>query len=309
MTNLRPLPELLQLKAMKENNEVPERIQDDLMALRSWIEKQPHLRARTDDQFLVAFLRGCKYSMEQVKKKIDLYYSSRSAFKEIISDRDPLTDENVDIIQSGRILPLLEPLGSEGPSIAIFRFGHWDLSKLKIIDGFRFYGMIIDILLLEDDHLTISGGIGIFDFANVPMTHFLQFTPTFVKKVMVIYQDAMPVRLKGFHCINTTPGFEIMFNLFKGFLNEKNRNKVYVHSDLESLYKHIPQKHLPTEYGGEGGSIKDLTTCWENKFLEYRDYLMEESKYGTDEKKRPGLPKTEETLFGIDGSFRKLNVD
>lgn len=37
----------------------------------------------TDDQWLVAFLRGCKYSLERTKEKLDLYYSLRSTAPEM----------------------------------------------------------------------------------------------------------------------------------------------------------------------------------------------------------------------------------
>ena len=45
------------------------------------------------------------------------------------------------------------------------------------------------------------------------------------------------------------------------------------------------------------------------KIDEKRDWLKEQEKYGVDESKRPGKPKTPVDLFGMDGSFRKLNVD
>lgn len=78
---------------------------------------------------------------------------------------------------------------------------------------------------------------------------------------------------------------------------------------MENLYQHIPKSLLPTEYGGDAGPIQDIIDQWEKKILEYRDYFLEEKNYGTDEKKRPGKPKNAENLFGVDGSFRKLNVD
>lgn len=62
------------------------------------------------------------------------------------------------------------------------------------------------------------------------MAHFLQFTPTFAKKMTTLSQEASPLRQKGFHYIHTPAGFETIFNLFKGFMNEKNKKRVRFHS-------------------------------------------------------------------------------
>lgn len=82
---LRPLTEALQKKAIDELNENPNRIAEDIQAFKEWISKQPHLRSRTSDQFLVAFLRGCKYSLEKAKKKLDSYYTLRTNFPDLFS--------------------------------------------------------------------------------------------------------------------------------------------------------------------------------------------------------------------------------
>lgn len=50
----------------------------------------------------------------------------------------------------------------------------------------------------------------------------------------------------------------------------------------------------------------------EKRIQEVRDnmtFLLEESAFGTDESKRPGKPKTAEDMFGVEGSFRKLELD
>lgn len=112
--SIRPLSSELAAKAKSELNESTKKIPDDLDALKQWLAKQTHLTARfgntnisivainvliktiklpienlPDDQFLIAFLRGCKYSLERAKEKIDSYYTVRSAIPEFFQERDP----------------------------------------------------------------------------------------------------------------------------------------------------------------------------------------------------------------------------
>jgi hypothetical protein len=48
---------------------------------------------------------------------------------------------------------------------------------------------------------------------------------------------------------------------------------------------------------------------FKQKVLAFNDYFLEDEKCGVDEKKRPGRAKTQQDLFGMEGSFRQLNVD
>lgn len=41
----------------------------------------------------------------------------------------------------------------------------------------------------------------------------------------------------------------------------------------------------------------------------HRDWLIADEGRRSDEKKRPGRPKTSEGMFGMEGSFRKLEFD
>lgn len=93
MPEIRIVPIALAQKAKEELGETPERIQGDLEALRTWLAKSPHIKARTDDQWLLAFLRGCKYSIERAKEKIDLFYSLRNALPQVYHNRHPKLPE------------------------------------------------------------------------------------------------------------------------------------------------------------------------------------------------------------------------
>lgn len=98
--NIRSLCDELKKVAKEELNEVEDCIGDNIEALRDWIHKQRHLKARTDDQFLVAFLRGSKYSLEKAKAKIDYFYTFKTLMPEYCCNK--VIDEKwLNILRTG----------------------------------------------------------------------------------------------------------------------------------------------------------------------------------------------------------------
>lgn len=99
---IRPLTPALQEVAIRELNENPKQLADDVMRLRQWILSQPHLKARTNDQFLLAFLRGSKFSMERAKQKVDRYYTLKAAIPEVFNEKRMVDHPQVlEIIRMG----------------------------------------------------------------------------------------------------------------------------------------------------------------------------------------------------------------
>ncbi|EDX16125.1 GD18363 [Drosophila simulans] len=101
MPAIRPLSPELQKTAVEKLNEVPNKLDDDIAALRDWIKQQPHLKARTDDQFLVNFLRGCKFSLERTKSKIDRFYTLRTKYPEFYLGHNVDEDKALEIFRLG----------------------------------------------------------------------------------------------------------------------------------------------------------------------------------------------------------------
>lgn len=75
---------------------------------------------------------------------------------------------------------------------------------------------------------------------------------------------------------------------------------------LDSLYQCIPQRCLPTEYGGEAGPIQDIIDDWEKQIVSIKSYISEMDSYAANERKRPS-----DGINNVDmgGTFRILNVD
>ncbi|XP_023295375.2 alpha-tocopherol transfer protein-like [Lucilia cuprina] len=311
--SIRPLSPALQKVAVEELNEDPKRIESDLADFKAWIEQQPHLKARTTDQFLIAFLRGCKYSLEKAKLKLDNYYALKEKYPDFLK-RPNFDDEKFrKLLKMGIILYLPTPLTESGPRVVLVRNGAFDPSEFSFSEVAQYRQLMQDITLVEDDVAVVGGLVFIMDFADVSAAHLFQASPGAMRKVSQYSEQAIPLRIKASHFIDTPSGFEPVFNLIKPIMPEKIQKRMFVHgSKREELFKIIPKEILPEEYGGLNGSLQNLIDKWEEKILSYRDYFKEDEQYGVDESlriKEVEVTDTKSTDMGLVGSFRKLVVD
>ncbi|XP_017774660.1 PREDICTED: alpha-tocopherol transfer protein-like [Nicrophorus vespilloides] len=309
--SIRSVSQELQAKAIKELNEDVSRIPEDLAYIKNWLKQTKHINARTDDQWLLSFLRGCKFSLERTKEKLEMYYTMKTICPEFYNNRDPFSPEIQKILKSGCYLPLPQTQSPDSPRIVLLRNGSFDPNEINIADLMKSNMLIQDIMINEDDNFIIAGGIMIQDMKGSTMAHMTAMTPSIVKKSMTVFQEACPTRPKAGHFINIPSFFDAMFNMMKPFLNEKMKKRMVVHStdNLEELYKTVPKEILPKEYGGDGPTLQELTDYWKTKVESYKNWFKEDAKYKSDESKRPGKPKTSADYFGMEGSFRKLNID
>ncbi|XP_071526866.1 alpha-tocopherol transfer protein-like isoform X3 [Panulirus ornatus] len=303
------LSEELQQRAKEEINEDPERRAQDIEHIRDWLKHQPHIKARTDDWTILRFLRGCKFSLERTKEKLDMYYTCKTLCPEWYKNRDPQDKKLRSILELGVMLPL-PGYDHLGRKVVLGRWGIYDPRQVNVDDMMKASCMVFDTMVEEDEQACLTGFVIVGDCGDLTLAHVMGFTPPVVQKIMVLYQEGYPVRPKGLNYINTPAAFDTVFNIFKSFMKEKMKRRVHIHgSDLESLYKEVPKEVLPVEYGGTNGTIEEIKKYWLDRVDARRDWLLDDENYGVDESKRPGKAKTSADLFGIEGSFRKLTVD
>ncbi|XP_061385961.1 retinol-binding protein pinta-like [Danaus plexippus] len=306
----RPLRPALQEKAIREVFEKPDRITSDIKTLREWLEKQPHLQAvNPSDQWLLSFLRGNKFSLEKTKEKLDMYYALKNIVPEIFKYRDPFDPKIQEILKLGPYLPLTSLTSDDGQRFCVTRFGLHDPNKIHIFDILKVIIMIIEILMFEDDNFIISGESLFIDLKDVSLITFSQWTPNVAKKILVCVEKALPVRMKSCHLLNIPPGFDTAFAIFRAFVSEKLKNRVHVYKkNYEEIFNTIPKNILPKELDGETGTLQEIADYWKAKVESYRDWFLNEEEC-SDESLRPGKPRSSSSIFGVEGSFRQLDVD
>lgn len=101
MSNIRAISSAMTEIARVQINEDIIQVDSHLSVIRSWLVECNLQCGPIDDQFLVAFLRGCKFSLEKAKKKIVLFYNIRSELPQVIQNRDPINADVLRVIRMG----------------------------------------------------------------------------------------------------------------------------------------------------------------------------------------------------------------
>ncbi|RXG54537.1 Alpha-tocopherol transfer protein-like [Armadillidium vulgare] len=289
-------PELLKI-AKEELHEDPERRQKDIEYIREWLQKQPHITARTDDWTILRYLRGCKFSLENTKKKLDMFYTCKNFTPEWYSNRDPLDPKIAEILSLGVFLPL-PGYDDKGRKVILIRPDKHNTNTTSMDDLIKVFQIILDLLIEEDVQHSVIGVTILIDFQGFTPNYVLQATPLILKKIFTVWQEAYPMRFKSTHYINTPSTFQVILNLVRTFMKEKLKQRLHVHGNgIENLYDHISKSKLPKEYGGTNGNLKEITEYWQKKANEKRNWLLEDEKYKVDESKRPGKPRTSSDIY------------
>lgn len=207
-------------------------------------ECTPH---RTDDAFLLRFLRARYFKLEPAYKLLCNYYE----FKE----------NNPEFVQ-GVHLGKLKKIGKKGiitvppyreqtgRRILLYRLGPWNPSKTTIDELFQATMIVLELAILEQ-RAQILGGVCMFDLDGLTMSQAWHMTPSIAHKMIQIMVTSFPMKIHAIHIVNQSWIFDAVYQFFKPFLDDKMRSRIFFHgNDMDSLHNHIDPKFLPERYGG-----------------------------------------------------------
>ncbi|XP_030761144.1 clavesin-2-like [Sitophilus oryzae] len=245
---------------------------------------------RTDDAFLLRFLRGRNWSLEAAYKLLVNYYE----FKE----DNPEFFENVNLfkllgIGCDNILTVPPYREQTGRRILLYRIGNWDPEKYSVTELFQATLAVLELAILEP-RAQILGGVAMFDMSDLTLNQAYYMTPSIAHKVFQIMVTSFPMKIHAVHVLFQPWIFDIIFGMFKPLITGSMSNKLFFHGDdMESLHKHIDPKHLPQRYGGrhpdydyspwiEGFKIDEKI----KKQMRLNGYIIDEDEYDKQARER-----------------------
>ncbi|XP_063700803.1 alpha-tocopherol transfer protein isoform X2 [Culicoides brevitarsis] len=246
---LEDLTEFGKQVAAKELRETDDVKKEAIEELRELLKGEKGLSVPLDnDDWLVRFLRPCKFYPKSSFELIKRYYQFKVKHSDIYNDLMPSREENVFKSNMIAVFPNRDQLGRR---VLLLELGKcWNHKKVSLDEVFKGCVLFLEAAMLEPE-TQVHGAVVIFDMNGLSLQQVWQFTPSFAKRIVDFLQECMPLRLKALHIINQPKIFNMVFALFKPFLKEKLRGRIVFHgTDMASFHQHMAPECLPLCYGG-----------------------------------------------------------
>ncbi|CAI9740231.1 clavesin-2-like isoform X2 [Octopus vulgaris] len=237
-------------KARRELHEVPDRRPDLIDAVRSQIHTRPDINfLRTDDVFILRFLRARKFDVVEAFRLYGRYFEYRqensNLFRKFQAAEPSIKEALFDGLPG--VLPHYDHFGRK---ILVLYSANWDNTRYGLAAIYRAILLTLE-KLIDDEETQINGFIIIVDWSQFTFKQSTWLNPKILKLMIEGLQDCFPARFGGIHFINQPWYIEAIFKMIKPFLKEKNRDKIFMHGiNLTTLHQHIHKEVLPAELGG-----------------------------------------------------------
>ncbi|KAL7062128.1 hypothetical protein AAHC03_01724 [Spirometra sp. Aus1] len=313
-----PLPKVLVKRASKELGEVPSQVSAHLESFRRWLSSMPHLKCRTDDVFLLAFLRHAKFNHSKAQKRLDNFCTFRTSESVGAPSWFNYEEDRLEVFMDFARRKLISVLGFTQDGVVCFLMK--GTNCIQYADNpqelYRASQAWNDAFFC-DERVQIGGCVYIMDFEGISKREFMKFEDPHASKLSTMYfQEAMPSRIKLLVYLNIPKVFEIFLKAASTWLTEKMKSKLLIlQKDLKPAYDRVPglEELMPSEYKGGNCSFDEI--C-EKNIKEFSAMPKQCLDFGisVDESKRPNTSKNlmrtykdlPAEIMGTSGTYVKI---
>ena len=222
---------------------------------------------RSDDYFLIRFLRAKKYNHEKALKTLQNYHKSRRESPEIFDKiKNPVLLKP--FLDQG-FLYILPGKAKDGSAVLLQRSKLMKNFNEQDMDAMAAFGILSMEKLLEDESVQIRGVSSIRDYEGFNLSLILSIPLPRMKVMSKFWQDAMPMRYKASHILNESSVYSAVMAVFKPFMKQKMLDRIQTHGNrFEELQEYIDVEFLPPYLGGKGLTCEEGGKVWNEKLAE-----------------------------------------
>ncbi|XP_025423691.1 alpha-tocopherol transfer protein-like isoform X3 [Sipha flava] len=309
-----------------------------LVQMRLWLKQNNKIiYSRSDDSFLLRFLRAKKFSLPLAQEALERYLLLRQTFGRQFGfyQFDTTCPRLEELLKLGYIFAVPKR-DKNGRRIIITRPGVFNPSKWCNTEMTRMHAITYETLL-EDQENQIRGFVHYTDAAGMCLQQLTLFTPREAIRIVKNGEQTIPMRHKEIYGVNVPLSLKFALDFGLSLISEKIRSRVKIFNSIKESHAYIDQSLLPKEYGGEmemskmiGKLIfnntiilqstfylfKQMIDLWKQELLEKREQILKSEKMSVNEDMfsegaRQGRVSalTNQSHHHMVGSFRQLTVD
>lgn len=205
----------------------------------------------------------------------------------------------------------------------MYRPNVFDLNKYTNVDLINVHAVVYETLL-ENEENQVNGVIHIADGSKCGFQFLTLFTPKEATRITKNGEKILPMRHKVIAGINILPALKFAVDFGLSLVSEKMRKRIHLLTSFEKL-EFVDKNLLPKEYGGIMPMV-EMIELWKMELEKQRQILLDNDKMsvnlsmyseGAQEGSVVALRNsinscdtvTDQNVFGLQGSFRKLQVD
>jgi len=200
-----------------------------------------------DEKKLTKFLRAGNWDVSSAAELLRSYLDLGRQFPECIEASLPSQQRRV---WAQKLLSCKPVRDSRGRRILILhRIGNWDPASISPNEYLA--GALSLLEMLSQEPITqIAGLTVVLNADGFSFKHLRYFGLHPIKCLASFLNGAVPLWFRSFHIVNHPRVFHMFFSLIKPLLNERIKDNIVFHSDLNSLHEWEDVQLLPSELGG-----------------------------------------------------------
>ncbi|KAK5640002.1 hypothetical protein RI129_010813 [Pyrocoelia pectoralis] len=295
-----------------------------LESMRHWVTHNPRiLNCRLDSNFLLRFLRFSKFSVVQAQIALERYLLLRQSYGVVFHNLDITIPKMSELLDSGFIF-VCPKRDKKGRRVYVVRPGAFDLSKYTNGDMLKIAGTTFETLI-EDEENQVKGFVYLADGHGCGLPYVTLFTPLELVRLVKNGEKTVPGRHVEIHGLNVHPTMKFAYEFGVSLISEKIRKRIRLYSSLDEFWAsgNMELDILPKEYGGVM-PMSEMIELWRGELLKSNALLQTHDKMEVQEelfssKERDGAVSAlqassgtcgnEDSIYGVTGNFRKLEVD